>query len=150
MVELDDPRAVRRAMREAMGVAGKEQIEAAVDDAVREANKRLLEGTPPEGASMDTWHMESIAESVTTYWEPSEPKGKLAKGDAYIAEWEHPHVNKIEVGVRPHEIQGDPVLHWVDPETGEDVFATEVDHPGIPAVGFIKAGFRHALNKHFG
>lgn len=151
MVELDDERAVKRAMREAMSVAGKEQVEAAVEDAVAEANKRLMdaETDPPEGASMEEWHMEDIADSVTTYWSPSEPQGKLAQGDAYVAEWEHPHTNKIEVGVRPHEIEGDPVLHWEDPETGEDRFATKVDHPGIPALGFIQAGFRHALRKHF-
>lgn len=148
-VELGDPRSFKRAMREAIGEVAKEDIETALEDAVRFANRALLETTPPEGASMDEWHMEPIAESVTTYWEGGEPQGELGQGDVLVAEWEHPHADKIEIGVKPHLIEGDPVLVFEDHETGETVFTAEVEHPGIPAVGFIRAGFRRALREHF-
>lgn len=148
MVELGDPQATKRAFREAITELSKQEIEEAVEYAVREANDRLLNSTPPPDASMQEWHMEGIAESVRTYWTPGEPEGELRQGDAYVAEWEHPHADKIEVGVKPHLIEGDPVLVFPG-EDGETVFTTEVNHPGIPAVGFIRAGFRAALNEYF-
>ena len=172
MVDLDDPRAFKRAMREVVSETAKEEIEEAVEYAVEEANSILRDAAqdPPEGASMEEWSMESIAESVTIEWQPSEPSpGKLDKGDALVASWDHPHANKIEVGVRPHEIQGDPVLvfpwpdapdgvqdrfrpRWNNPddwlEEPQVVFA-EVDHPGIPALQYIQTGFRRALREFF-
>ena len=150
MVELGDERSFKRAMRETIGVTGKEQIEDAVEHAVDEANDRLLNATPPDGASMDEWNMQPIAESARTYWTPAEPSpGNLGRGDAYVAEWTHPHADKIEVGVQPHLIEGDPILVFPDPETGETVFTTEVRHPGIPAVGYIRAGFQEGLREFF-
>jgi len=150
--ELADERSFRRAMREAAGVAGKEQIQEAVEEAVRIANRGFREAAsnPPDGASLDEWHLEPIIESVEIRWEPSEPQGELEQGDALIAEWTHPHTNKMEVGVKPHMIEGDPVLVWTDRETGETIFAQEVDHPGNPGVGAIRHGFRKALMKFFG
>lgn len=169
-VELGDERSFRRAMREAVGEAGREAIDAAVQDAVNIANRVLLESTPPEGASQDEWHMEPIAESVTLRWESGQSEGALAQGDALIAEWTHPHADKIEVGVRPHQIEGEPILVFEWPEMPDDVredfqpkwddpdnfleepqvaFA-EVSHPGIPGVGYIRRGFRQALREHFG
>jgi len=149
--ELGDERSFKRAMREAAGVAGKEEIQAAVEDAVRYANDAWWEAAddPPEDASLDEWHLEPIIESVEVHWEPSEPEGKLAKGDSLVAEWTHPHTDKMEVGVRPHEIEGDPVLVWTDRETGETIFATHVDHPGNPGVGAIRSGFKRALMENF-
>jgi len=149
--ELDDERAVKRAFREAMGVAGEEEIQAAVEDAVRYANRAFAEAAqdPPSDASLDEWHLEPIIDSVNVHWEPSEPEGKLAKGDALVAEWEHEHTNKMEIGVRPHEIEGDPWLVWTDRETGETIFRRRVDHPGNPGIGAIRQGFKRALMEHF-
>ena len=169
-VELGDPRSFKRAMREAVGEAGAEEINAAVRDAVAIANRVLLNSTPPEGASMEEWDMRAIADSVEVYWESGDPEGKLAQGDRLIAEWTHPHADKIEVGVRPHEIEGNPLLvfewpdmpdevradfqaQWDDPDSFLEepmVAFARVNHPGIPGVGYIRRGFRQSLRDHFG
>lgn len=170
--ELGDERSFRRAMRTAMGEAGREQIQEAVEDAVRIANRNLREAgnDPPEGATLDEWSVEAIADSVELRWEPGESEGALEKGDALIAEWTHPHADKIEVGVKPHMIEGDPILVFEWPNMPDEVAAefedawesdenfleepmvafAEVNHPGIPGVGYIRAGFQQALRKHFG
>jgi len=150
--ELDDPRSFRRAMREIAGTAGKDEIEAAVREAVEIANRGFREAAsnPPADASLDEWHLEPIIESVEVYWEGGETEGELEQGDAFVAEWTHPHTNKMEVGVRPHEIEGDPVLVWEDRETGELIFRQKVDHPGNPGLGAIKHGFTTVLARRFG
>jgi hypothetical protein len=135
MVELSDERSFKRALADRVEELQKDQLEAMIDIAIREANRVLIDATPPEGASMEEWHMKPIAESVEKRWD----------GDKWVAEWTHPHANKIEVGVRPHEIHGDPVL--VFEIGGETVFATKVQHPGIPALGYIRRGFRKALRE---
>jgi len=149
--ELDDPRAVKQGMREAVGVAGKEEIQAAVEEAVEIANRGFAEAAdnPPAGASLDEWNMTPIIESVELRWEQGEPQGELKQGNALVAEWEHPHTNKMEVGVEPHEIEGDPVLVWEDRETGETIFRQKVDHPGNPGIGAIRNGFATVLNRRF-
>jgi hypothetical protein len=169
--ELGDERSFKRALREAAGVAGKEQIEEAVNDAVRIANRALREAgsNPPADATLDEWSVEAIAESVEVYWSPSEPEGNLEQGDQLIAEWTHPHADKIEVGVEPHQIEGDPWLYfpwynmpdevrekwepkWDDPDNPLDepyVFRKKVDHPGIPGIGFIRAGFSRSIRRNF-
>lgn len=149
--ELGDERAFKNAMRTAAGEIGREEVEKAVEDAVRYANNALREAisNPPEGASMDRWHMIPIVESVEVHWEGGQSEGKLSKGDRLVAEWTHPHANKIEVGVQPHMIEGDPVLVWTDRETGELVFRQEVNHPGFPGLGFIQHGFGKSLREHF-
>jgi len=171
--ELGDERSFKRAMRTAMGEAGKQQIEDAVHDAVKIANRALREAgsNPPPEATLDEWSVEAIADSVEVYWSPSEPsEGKLAKGDQLVAEWTHPHADKIEVGVEAHEIEGDPILvfewhnipddvaaefesQWNDPDSFLEepmVAYARIDHPGIPGVGFIRSGFQKSLRKHFG
>ena len=150
--ELDDPRATKRAMRTAMSVAGKEEIEAAVKEAVKIANRGFAEAAdnPPAEASLDEWNMKPIIESVEIKWQPSEPsQGKLAKGTQLVAEWTHPHTNKMEVGVRPHEIEGNDFLRWIDRENGEEIFRRKVDHPGNPGLGAIRHGFSRVLAKKF-
>ena len=171
-VELGDERSFKRAFREAVGEAGKDEIQAAVEDAVSIANKALRAAgqNPPEGATLDEWSVEAIADSVEVRWEPGESEGALEKGDALIAEWTHPHADKIEVGVRQHEIQGNPILvfEWPNmPDEVADQFRSQwesdssfleepmvafakIEHPGIPGVGFIRTGFRTALRRHFG
>jgi len=170
--ELGDERSFKEAMRTAASEAGREQIQAAVEDAVRMANRALREvgANPPPGATMDEWSVEAIAESVEVYWENGESEGKLERGDALVAEWTHPHADKIEVGVEPHMIEGDPILvfpwynmpdevraefepKWADPDNfleEPQVAYAEVNHPGIPGVGYIRGGFQRALRKHFG
>jgi hypothetical protein len=169
--ELGDPRSFKNALREAAGEAGREQIQAAVEDAVRIANDALLKlgENPPDGASMDEWSVQAIADSVEVYWEEGESEGKLERGDALVAEWTHPHADKINVGVKPHMIEGDPILIFEWPGMPDEVRAefesswesdsnfleepqvafAKVDHPGIPGTQFIQRGFRKALEKHF-
>jgi len=169
--ELGDKRAVMEAFREATGEIGREQITEAVEDAVRMANQALRQvgESPPPDASMDEWAMESIIDSVEVYWRQGKSEGKLAKGDALVAEWTHPHADKIEFGVKPHLIEGDPLLifewhdipddvaeqfqsAWDDPNNFLEepmVAFTEVNHPGIPAVGYARSGFQRALRKYF-
>jgi hypothetical protein len=119
---------------------------------------------------MDEWSMQAIADSVEIKWTPSEPsEGELAKGDQLVAEWTHPHADKINVGVKPHLIEGNPVLRfpwynipddvaeqfrpqWEDPENPleePEVFMTEVQHPGIPGTQFIQGGFQRSLQRFF-
>jgi hypothetical protein len=170
--ELGDERSFKRGLREIASEVGKEAIQDAVDDAVRFANRALREvgKNSPSGATLDEWSVEAIADSVEVYWKNGEPEGKLEQGDVLVAEWTHPHADKIEVGVRPHEIEGDPILvfEWHNiPEDVADEFRSQwenpdsfleepmvayarIEHPGIPGVGFIRSGFRKAINKHFG
>lgn len=169
--ELGDERSFKDAMREAAGVAGREEIQAAVEDAVRIANRALREvgQNPPPGATLDEWSVEAIADSVEVYWEQGESEGKLERGNALVAEWTHPHADKIEVGVQPHQIDGDPILvfewqnipdevaaqfeaQWNDPENFLEepmVAFAEISHPGLPGVGYIRSGFQRSLRKHF-
>lgn len=169
--ELGDERGFKRALREAMGVAGRDEIEAAVHDAVEIANRALRElgENPPPDATLDEWSVEAIADSVEVYWEEGESEGKLDRGNALVAEWTHPHADKIEMGVKPHMIEGDPILifewhnipedvaaqfesQWNDPDSFLEepmVAFAKISHPGIPAVGFIRAGFTRALQRHF-
>lgn len=148
---LDDPRATKRAFREAIGEVSLEETLEAVHDAVRITNRLFAEAAqnPPPEASLEEWHLEPIIESVETHVEGGDSEGALGQGAQVIAEWTHPHTNKIELGVKPHEIVGDPVLVWTDRTTGELIFRHRVQHPGIPAVGAIRAGFRRALHRHF-
>ena len=169
--ELGDERSFKQALREATGEVGREQIQTAVEDAVRMANDALRQAgqSPPPDATMDEWSVEAIADSVEVYWEEGESEGELSQGNALVAEWTHPHADKIEVGVKPHMIEGDPLLvfewhnipddvaeqfrpQWEDPDSfleEPEVAFTEVEHPGIPGVGYIRSGFQRALRKHF-
>ena len=52
----------------------------------------------------------------------------------------------IEYGTRPHEIRAKhaKALHWVDPETGEDVFRRKVMHPGTRPQPYMRPAFAAA------
>jgi len=149
--ELGDERSFRRALREATGEISQEEINDAVREAVRIANDAFARAAddPPEGASLDEWHLEPIIESVEVYWESGSSEGNLAQGDALVAEWTHPHTDKMEVGVKPHMIEGNPWLVWEDRETGETVFRQEVNHPGNPGIGAIREGFTSVLEERY-
>jgi len=74
------------------------------------------------------------------------------------------------VGVKPHTIEGDPILvfewinipddvaamfqdQWDDPDSFLEepmVAFAEIDHPGIPGIGFIRHGFTKAIREFFG
>lgn len=169
--ELGDERSFKQALRTVASEHGREEINQAIEDAVRYANQALREAgeNPPEGASMDEWSTQAIADSVEVYWEEGKSEGKLERGDRLVAEWTHPHADKIEVGVKPHRIAGDPILvfewpgmpdevaaqfesQWEDPDNFLEepaVAFAEIQHPGIPGVGFIAGGFRRAISEHF-
>jgi hypothetical protein len=149
--ELDDEKAFKRALREATGEISSEEIRDAVEQAARYANEAFERAAsdPPEGASLDEWHLEPIIESLEIRRVRGESEGALAQGDAWVAEWTHPHTNKMEVGVQPHHIEGDPVLVWEDRETGETIFRQEVDHPGNPGIGAIREGFQRVFEERF-
>jgi hypothetical protein len=169
--EIEDERSFKRAMREAMGEVGREQIQEGVEDAVRFANDALRQvgESPPPDATLDEWHVQPIIDSVEVYWEQGESEGELAKGNALVAEWTHPHAGKIEMGVKPHTIEGDPILvfewpnapdevreqfrsQWENPDSFLDepeVAYAKVEHPGIPSVGFIRSGFVRSIKRNF-
>lgn len=46
----------------------------------------------------------------------------------------------IEEDTKAHDIEGNPILHWVDEETGEDVFRAHVHHPGTKGQHIMKLG----------
>ena len=149
--ELDDPRAFRRALREATGEVTADEIKDAVEEAARRANEAFQRAAqdPPDDASMDEWHLQPIIDSLEIRRVEGQSEGNLAQGDAWVAEWTHPHTNKMEVGVMPHEIEGNPWLVWEDRETGETIFRQKVNHPGNPGIGAIRQGFQSVLEEFF-
>jgi len=53
------------------------------------------------------------------------------------------YARHIEFGTEPYIIEPDEAeaLNWEDRETGEQVFAKQVEHPGIPAQPFLFPAF---------
>jgi len=149
--ELEDVDGFQRALREAVGEVSSDEIRDAVEQAARYANDAFRDAAdnPPDGASMDEWHMDPIIDSLEIRKVEGETEGELAQGDAWVAEWTNENTVFIEMGVRPHEIEGDPLLVFEDWKTGDTVVTTRVDHPGIPAVGAIREGFRRVLEERY-
>ncbi len=63
--------------------------------------------------------------------------------ESYIIKNTYPNQNVIlwmEEGTPPHEIRPKKpggVLHWIDDDTGQDMFAKLVRHPGTPAYRMV-------------
>lgn len=67
---------------------------------------------------------------------------RKAAVESYIIENMYKDQNVLmyfEYGTQPHIIKakGTAPLHWIDEDTGEDVFARIVHHPGTPAYQMI-------------
>lgn len=107
------------------------------------ANEHLRSASPPATAAQDEWNMQPIIESAEIRQRRDEG-GRFQSG--WIATWEMESddgfniPDAFEFGTQPHDIEGDPLLVFDDPETGETVYAERVEHPGIPAVAFIRFG----------
>lgn len=119
---------------------GREGIEAWVD-----ITNELLRNAPVGiGAprSAQDWNLDAIADSVEIRQRRG-GGGQFASG--WVAEWTAqtddgiPLIDIFEFGADPHLITGDP-LAFPDPETGETVFATKVEHPGVPEVAAVRIG----------
>lgn len=143
MAQLDGfEESVREIAARQADALGREAIEAWV-----EVTNELLRNAPVGiGAprSAEEWNLEAIAESV-------EIRQARGAGGQFTTGWEAewtaetddgiPLIDIFEFGVEgPYPIHGNPVLHWTDPETGEDIFRAKVMHPGIPAVAAVRIG----------
>lgn len=53
----------------------------------------------------------------------------------------------FEEGTPRHEIRskGTTPMHWIDVETGEDVYAHQIDHPGQPATRMVERTEREVI-----
>lgn len=49
------------------------------------------------------------------------------------------HAVYVELGTKPHEIAGKPILSWIDASTGKRIWASHVHHPGTRANPFVLA-----------
>ena len=138
MVELDGFEDAMRAELSTRVVSfGRETIETWAEM----IESHLRAATPPGTASQDEWNMEPIIES-------REIRQRRGEGGQFASGWELVYTAEtddglnlmdiFEFGTDPYTIEGDPVLRWTDPETGEEVFAAEVEHPGIPAVAAVR------------
>jgi hypothetical protein len=88
---------------------------------------RQSEGSPPAGASQDTWDLQSVINSVTPVFRTSD--------GLYAFEVRHEAAKYLEFGTSPHEITVSEASVLTD---GEDFFGTRVDHPGTPALRFMQ------------
>jgi hypothetical protein len=77
--------------------------------------------------------------------------------------WDHVAAPYFEFGTSPHTIEGNPILSFVWEDAPEGirerfshtervdgdprVFLPEVEHPGTPALRFIRAGLQHVRSE---
>lgn len=83
------------------------------------------------------WHVEPIIESVTEVYQDSQGTWRF--------DVRHSAAGFVEFGTEPHIIRPTDAdaLHFLS-EEGEDVFTTVADHPGTPAVAFVRKGRQRA------
>jgi len=77
------------------------------------------------------WHVEPIIESVTEVYQDSSGNWRF--------DVRHSKVGFVEFGTEPHIIRPKDAeaLQFLS-DSGEDVFSTVVNHPGTPAVSFMR------------
>ena len=98
-----------------------------------DACKRRIEVTPKSGQSKE-------GERVSDSWELRFHHYVLYRELAWSVLSEHEVIGYMEYGTRDHWIFPvvAKVLHWVDPETGEDCFSAGHLVSGIKPVGMIR------------
>jgi hypothetical protein len=113
---------------------------------------RVSHGALRSYGDRNDYHVDPIAESVRV------ERDRSAQDLTVRWHWDHEAAKWFNWGVSPHTIDGDPLLSfiWEDapkgvremfPHTervGGDprVFLKSVDHPGLPAAHFLRAGTR--------
>lgn len=106
--------------------------------------QRLIELTPKSGRSKE-------GNRVADSWELKFQRHVMFRELAWSVLSEHEVIGYLEYGTRDHWVfpKIAKALHWVDPETGEDVFSMGHVVSGIKPVGMVRqteAGLESQLN----
>lgn len=104
------------------------------DRAGEQMVQRTRENTPIDtGELRASWYQLPTNKTHFAIW-PAYESGVASNVD---------YAPYVEYGTRPHIIEPKKpggVLHWVDPGSGEDVFARRVHHPGTAGQHMIAIG----------
>jgi hypothetical protein len=122
------------------------------DNLVFQAIQQSQQVLDTAGSELD-WNVEPIKQSLGT---PEVNRGRSSITVTWG--WSHPAAPYWEYGTSPHKIQGDPILSfiWRDAPPGVKemfsntervdgdprVFFESVQHPGTPALRFVREGLR--------